>query len=314
MFSIVWARKSWGAILVPGLRKINRHVSCFQKRNQDLSFGLSGEILFPVPGIKKTSKLVPNPQSGVVRFQVYVVPALRPEPDCSADLQRIPAVPNQASLPNHQLSLQDPTADCPCRAQPQIIPAEPNHQVSLQCSTAKYPCSAQTPNVLAAPMTTYPCSTQPQNIHAVTDSNRRVFLQRPTASITAPPHPTVSLQCSVAKSLCGAQPLQCRTPQMLTFADFANDNARLLCAHQPRGRGGAVKELHAHFQQLSMYHRHTTLCNVLAAILPETLRSLCSNGFKAGMHEVNIVCLCWPLKSRTKMPQKVLGSNLGSRG
>ena len=99
---------------------------------------------------------------------------------CSAQLQSIPAVPNRrvssvpnrrislvpsrrVSLPNHQVSLQCltarvslkcpdaeypqfPTAEYPCSAQPQSIPAQPpsipavpNRRVSLRGPTAKYP-------------------------------------------------------------------------------------------------------------------------------------------------------------------------------
>ena len=64
---------------------------------------------------------------------------------CSAQLQSIPAVSN------HQISLQGPTAEYPCSARPPSIPAAPNRRVSLQCPTAKYPCSAQPPNIPAAP-------------------------------------------------------------------------------------------------------------------------------------------------------------------
>ena len=54
---------------------------------------------------------------------------------CSAQAQRIPA------MPNHQVSLQCPTTQYPCSAQLQGIPAMLN-QVSLQCPiTAQFPCS-----------------------------------------------------------------------------------------------------------------------------------------------------------------------------
>ena len=80
--------------------------------------------------------LIPHPHSGVV-FKVYAVLALRARPDCSAQWQCIPAVPNR------KVFLQCPTAEYPCSAQPQGIPAVLNHQVSLQCSMPKCPCRAQ---------------------------------------------------------------------------------------------------------------------------------------------------------------------------
>ena len=72
---------------------------------------------------------------------------------------------------------------------------------------AKSPCGQQQPqSILAAP-------------------NRRVSLQCPTPQYfynahgnesPAVPKPAVFLQCSVAKSPCGAQPLQCRQLQRPT--------------------------------------------------------------------------------------------------
>ena len=46
----------------------------------------------------------------------------------------------------------------PCSAQPQSIPAVPNRRVSLQCPTSEYPCSAQPK---------YLCSAQCQNVLVV---------------------------------------------------------------------------------------------------------------------------------------------------
>ena len=146
-----------------------------------------------------------------------------------------PSARNLTAGSNHRASLQCPTTKHPCSAQPQSlrvslqrpttkilcsvqlqsIPAESNHQVSfqfLQCPATKYP-SAQPPSVPAVP-------------------NPAVFLQCSWQRMPAVFKPTAFLQCSVAKSPCGAQPLQCRTPQMQTFADFASYNARLPCAHQ----------------------------------------------------------------------------------
>ena len=180
---------------------------------------------------------------GLLDYEVYVVLALRPVPDCSAQPQSISAVPDhQASLQcpttNHQVSLLCPTARLPpCSAQPQSVPAAPNHQlslqspsipavsnriVSLQCPNSKYPCSAQPQSIPAVPKrrtAEFSCAQQ-QSITA--GLNHQVSRQCPWLHIPAVPKPTVFLQCSVAKSPCGAQHLQCRTPQMLTFADFAN--------------------------------------------------------------------------------------------
>ena len=70
---------------------------------------------------------------GLLDFEVYVVLALRQEPDCSAQWQRILAVPSC------RVSRQCPTAEYPFSAQPQRIPAVPNHQVSPQCPTTEFP-------------------------------------------------------------------------------------------------------------------------------------------------------------------------------
>ena len=67
-----------------------------------------------------TKRSLPTLAVGLLDFKVYVVLALRQEPDCSAQWQRIPAVPN------HQVSLQCPTAEYHCSAQPQsILSAQP---------------------------------------------------------------------------------------------------------------------------------------------------------------------------------------------
>ena len=175
---------------------------------------------------------------------------------------------------------------------------------SLQCPTPKCPCSVQSPSVLSVLQCLTPthrnkatafCSAQWQSL-PVANSNRTVFLQRPTAEysclqcptppvllqcpwqrIAAVPKPHTFLQRSVAKSPRGAQPLQCRTPKLLTFADLATYNARLLCAK------------HAHLQQDQGVIVHTTLCNVMsfAPILPETLHFLRNKGFRVRMLEVN---------------------------
>ena len=217
-------------------------------------------------------------------------------------------------MSNLQVSLQCRTTECPCNAQPQNIPAVLNHQVSLQCPAPECPCSVQPPSVpsvpnpavflqcpwqhiLAVPKpkvflqcslwpTEYSCSAQKQSIQP------RSMSVMPMQRIPAVPKPTVFLQRSVARSPCGAQPLQGRTPQMLTFGDFANYKARLLC--EPQRQGGGAKKLHAHLQQFSRYHCHTTLCNVLMLshpILRETLHFLCNNGFRVGMLEVRIYIL-----------------------
>ena len=69
---------------------------------------------------------------------------------CSAQLQSIPAVPNRRvsfTLPNRKVSLQCSTTKYPRSAQPQSIPAVLNCKVSMQCPIAKYLCSAQLQSV-----------------------------------------------------------------------------------------------------------------------------------------------------------------------
>ena len=113
-------------------------------------------------------------------FKVDVVLA-RLEADVSDQPPSIPAVPN------HQVSLQCPTAEYPYTAQPQSIPAVLNHYVSLQCPTAKYPCSAQLQSIpavsnhqisLQGPTEKYPCSAQAQSVPGVPNSKVSIFLQR----------------------------------------------------------------------------------------------------------------------------------------
>ena len=133
---------------------------------------------------------------GLLETKVYVVLALRQEPDCSAQWQF-----NS------------------CSAQPQSIPAVPSRRVSLQCPTTKYPCSAQVQSILQCPTAEYLCSAQPPSIPA-----HQVSLQCPTAaypaeypcsahpcsaqppSIPAVPNCRVSLKCPTAEYPCSAQP------------------------------------------------------------------------------------------------------------
>ena len=108
---------------------------------------------------------------GLLDFKVDVVLA-RLEADFSDQPPTIPAVPN------HQVSLQCPTAEYPCNAQPQSIPAVPNRKVSLQCPPTKYPCSAQALLILAV---LNGCA-EPQNVPAV--PNRRVSLEVPNRRVS----------------------------------------------------------------------------------------------------------------------------------
>ena len=103
-------------------------------------------------------------------------------------------------MPNRTVSLQCPTAEYPCSAQPPSIPAMPNRRVSLQCPTAEYACSAQPPKIpavpnrqvsLQCPTAEYPCSAH----------NHKASQQCPTAG-----HRRVSLQCPTAEYPCSAQP------------------------------------------------------------------------------------------------------------
>ena len=106
-------------------------------------------------------------------------------------------------MTNHQVSLQCPTAEYPCSAQPQSILAVPHCRGSLQCRTAEYARSAQPPSIpavpnrrvsLQCPTAEYPYTAQPQSIPAVLP-----------LSILAVPNCKVSLQCPTAKYPCSAQ-------------------------------------------------------------------------------------------------------------
>ena len=190
---------------------------------------------------------------GLLDFKVDVVLA-RLEADFSDQPPNIPAGPNQ------KVSLQCPTAEYPCSAQPkylcsaqaQSIPAVPR-KVSLHCPTAKYPCSAQRKVSSQCPTAKYPCSAQLQSIPAV--PNCRVSLQCPTTkypcraqpkSIPAVPNGRVSLQPNRRVSL------ECPTAEyQYSCSAFA-----VLQGRQLRGAG-------------------------------KTLHFLCNNGFRVGMLEVN---------------------------
>ena len=130
-------------------------------------------------------------------------------------------------MPNPAVFLQFPW---------QSIPAVPNRRVSLQCSMAKLLCrqqplqsifaalnsrvslSARPRSISAVPMAMYPCSAQTHSIFAVLSG--QVSLWCPTLAMSAQ---------------WGAQHWQCRSPQMLTFADFANCNACNVLAPNPPG-------------------------------------------------------------------------------
>ena len=88
--------------------------------------------------------LFPTLAVGLLDFKVDVVLAR-----LEADFSDQP--PSILAVPNHQVSLQCPTAEYPCSAQPQSIRAVPNRRVSVQCPTAEYPCSAQPLSILAVP-------------------------------------------------------------------------------------------------------------------------------------------------------------------
>ena len=154
---------------------------------------------------------------GLLDFKVYVAFALRPEPDCSAQWQRIPAVPFR------RVSLRCPAAKYPSRAQPPSIPAVPNlsNPSIPACLSTKYPCSAQPQSIFAVPnrgvslrckTAEHACSGQQQLPIILVAPNSRVYVHGPWQRIPAVPTCTVSLQCSMAKSPRGAQPLRCRTP------------------------------------------------------------------------------------------------------
>ena len=92
---------------------------------------------------------------------------------------------------NGNVSLQCPTAEYPCRAQPPSIPAVPNNStVSLQrpTATAEYSCSTQQqsiPAVLNPTVSLHPCSAQAHSISAA--FNGKVSLSCPALAM---PNPT----------------------------------------------------------------------------------------------------------------------------
>ena len=142
----------WAVPLIEYILNTHTHTLLF------LSFFRSSSLALLSPSSISLSHLLfffPTLTVGLLDFKVDVVLA-RLQADFRDQPPSIPAVPN------HQVSLQCPTAEYPCGAQPPSIPAMPNHQVSLQCPTAEYVCSAQ-----------------PQSIPLV--PNRRVCLQCPTA-------------------------------------------------------------------------------------------------------------------------------------
>ena len=155
----------------------------------------------PAPSIlgeEMLNTLFPTLAVALLNFKVDVVLA-RLEADFSDQPPSIPAVPNhQVSLqcptakyprsaqpqsipavPNRRVSSQCPTTKYPCSAKRQSIPAVPNCKVSLQCPTAEYPCSVQPPNIPAGPnRKKYPCSAQVQSTFGVPNSKVSMFLQR----------------------------------------------------------------------------------------------------------------------------------------
>ena len=153
-----------------------------------------------VQGCCTSPRLFPTLAVGLLDFEVDVV------------LARLEA---DFIVTNHQVSLQCPTAEYPCSAQPQSIPAVPNRRDSLHCPTAKYPCIAQLQSIPAVPnhrvspqcpTAEIPYTAQPQSIPAV--PNCKVSLQCPTTkypcraqpkNITAVPNRRVSLECPTAE-------------------------------------------------------------------------------------------------------------------
>ena len=125
---------------------------------------------------------------GLLDFKVCVVLALRPEPDCSAQPQSMPAVP---------------TTKHPCSAP------------TTKCSSAEYPCSAQAQNILQCLATKYPCSAQPPR-----------SLQCPPTKCPCSAHHQAYLQCLTTKYPCSAQPQSIpNPPRNITF--FCNNGFRV---------------------------------------------------------------------------------------
>ena len=159
---------------------------------------------------------------GTVRcsdFKVDIVLA-QLEPDFGDQLPSVLSVqPPSILLAHHQVSLQCPTAKCPCvqpqsipavscSAQPSSIPAVSNHQV---------PCSVQPPSSAVSHHQQYHQVSLRPSIPAVSNQpnipvfNHQVFLQCPISkypgsvqplSILAVPNRKISLQCPTIKYPC----------------------------------------------------------------------------------------------------------------
>ena len=185
--------------------------------------------------------------------------------------------------------------------QPPSIPAVPNHQVSLQCPTADYPCSAQPPS----PTTKYPCSAQPiVSLQCLANvANRKVSLQCPTTkypcsaqpqSILTPLNRKVSLQCSTTKYPCSAQPQSIpRVPNCRVSLQCPT--TKYPCRAQPKSTP-AVKKRRVSLECPTAKYQYS--CSAYAVLQGrqlrggrETLHFLCNNGFRVGMLEVNNIII-----------------------
>ena len=177
---------------------------------------------------------------GLFDFKVDVVLA-RLEADFS---DQPPSIP---TLPNHQVSLQCPTAEYPCSAQPPSIPAVPNCKICLQCPAAEYPCSVQPSNIPAG-------------------SNRKV-----------------SLQCPTAKYACSAQ-LQSIPAVSKHQISQQGPTEKYPCRSQAQNIPGVPNSKVSIFlQRICSAARKT----VEGRGGRETFHFLCNNGFRVGMLEVN---------------------------
>ena len=162
------------------------------------------------------------------------------------------------------------------------IPAVPNRKLSLQCSAIKYPCIAQPPSLPAAPLhcptTKSPCSAQPHGIPVMPD--RRVSLHCPTAKYPCSAQP-LSILALTAKYPCSAQ-LQ---------SIPAASNHQIYCRAHPKSMP-AVPKGRVSLECPTAEYQYS--CSALAVLQGrqlrggrETLQSLCNNGFRVGMLEVN---------------------------
>ena len=138
-------------------------------------------------------------------------------------------------MPSRKVSQLRPIAEYPYsahHAEPQRILAVPNRRASLQCPTAEHPCSAQKQSLPALP-------TQPQNILAVLSRRMPLQCRKSLQNILPRPSCRISLQRANADYHCSAQPLSipvapqslpCPTPE--SYSQLLNPRTSI--PHSPK--------------------------------------------------------------------------------